>query len=145
MVVQIMFAYSVLVYVDSGAPVPKFLSRSRISSKHGVTKSEVGNDVLDEKDRLNRGANDILKVMSLSKRYPGAPDHSLAVDDVTFGTDVGENTALIGPNGAGKTTTLACIRGVVSQHVISLVSCSAKILTARFTRMEGKESKLMSQ
>lgn len=54
----------------------------------------------------------MLKVMSLSKRYPGAK--TLAVDDVSFGTAVGENFALIGPNGAGKSSSLACIRGVVS-------------------------------
>jgi ABC-type glutathione transport system ATPase component len=122
LVLQILFAFAVLVYVDSGAPVPAFLQRGRIrpSARTGAPSDEgedvlqeLNADVLAEKQRVQT-SGDMLRVMNLSKRYPGAPKGQLAVDDVTFGTQLGESFALIGPNGAGKTTCFATIRGVVS-------------------------------
>ena len=73
-------------------------------------------DVVEEKERLEKGTSDALQVSRLSKKFVGAG--GLAVDDVSFGVSEGETFALIGPNGAGKTTTLACIRGVVSEPAI---------------------------
>ena len=110
LVVQAVFAFSVLVYVDSGSPVPSFLRRHRRKHATRPEGEEVSADVIEEKDRIDAGSTEDLIVHGLRKRYSGA--ESFAVDDVTFGVGGGETFALIGPNGAGKTTTLACIRGV---------------------------------
>ena len=126
LILQILFAFAVLVYVDSGAPVPAFLQRGRIrgradraqvADKGEDVLQELNADVLAEKARVAE-SNDMLRVVNLSKRYHGAPRGQLAVDDVTFGTQLGESFALIGPNGAGKTTCFATIRGVVSWHLL---------------------------
>ena len=39
----------------------------------------------------------------------GAPQGTLALDDVSFEVEQGESFAIIGPNGAGKTTALKLI------------------------------------
>ncbi len=112
MVIQIIFAYAVLVYVDSGSPLPAFLrGRRKIKSAFSVEAPTMV-DVIEEEQRLERGAGDALQVARLSKKFAGSGP--LAINDVSFGVSEGETFALIGPNGAGKTTTLACIRGVVS-------------------------------
>ena len=69
-------------------------------------------DVIREKERVEDNATDSLVVKDLMKKYDRKSRP--AVEDVSFGVNVGETFALIGPNGAGKTTMLACIRGVVS-------------------------------
>ena len=112
MVVQALFAFGVLVYVDSGSPIPSFLHRRRLKAASVPATAEVSPDVVEETARIKEDPGDDLMVQSLKKRYSGAK--SLAVDDVTFGVRGGQTFALIGPNGAGKTTTLACIRGAVS-------------------------------
>lgn len=112
MIVQIFFAFAVLVYVDSGSPLPAFLYRSRLKGVHNDPDDTRSSDVIEEKERLMAGAPDMLQVLGLKKRYGSSKQ--LAVNDVSFGVETGVNFALIGPNGAGKTTTLAVIRGVVS-------------------------------
>jgi ATP-binding cassette subfamily A (ABC1) protein 3 len=112
MIVQSFFAFAVLVYVDSGSPLPAFLYRSRLKGIHHDPDDTRSSDVIEEKDRLLAGAPDMLQVLGLKKRY--GMSKQLAVNDVSFGVETGVNFALIGPNGAGKTTTLAVIRGVVS-------------------------------
>lgn len=111
MVVQAIFAFSLLVYVDSGAPLPLWLSRRRKIKTAYAANTNIGADVLAERERLEKEPEDELRVIGLKKRYGGAK--ALAVNDASFGVALGECWALIGPNGAGKTTTLACIRGVV--------------------------------
>jgi ABC-type Na+ transport system ATPase subunit NatA len=127
-VLQSIIAYSLLVYIDSGSPIPRFLRRDG-KHKHGVTSSsEISQDVLDEKARVE-DANDELRVVGLRKKYHGAPN--VAVDDVSFGVQLGETFALIGPNGAGKTTTLACIRGMERPNAGDIVVGGNSIIKAR--------------
>ncbi|ORY26511.1 hypothetical protein BCR39DRAFT_541062 [Naematelia encephala] len=109
MVVQAFLAFGLLVYVDSGSPLPSFLRHRKNKAAFRVEATTM-TDVVEEKERLDRGSSDALQVSRLKKRYGGADWN--AVDDVSFGVKEGETFALIGPNGAGKTTTLACIRGV---------------------------------
>lgn len=116
MVVQILVTFGILVYVDSGSPIPAFFRRKRSSHAISSVEKEASVDVLEEKERLNRGSADALQVNGLRKRYSGAD--KFAVDDVTFGVAEGTTFALIGPNGAGKTTTLGCIRGAVSTLLV---------------------------
>ena len=120
MVLQTIFAFSVLVYVDSGSPIPSFLLGRRKSKAAFTVEAATMVDVVEEKERLERGTQDVLQVTRLKKGYRGAP--TIAVDDVSFGVSEGDTFALIGPNGAGKTTTLACIRGVVSDASVGKTS-----------------------
>lgn len=112
MIVQAIFAFSILVYVDSGAPIPAFLRR-KDRYVEPAPAAPVGGE--DGEGVMATGVaprgDQELQVDRLRKRYAG--QKKFAVDGVSFGVGLGENFALIGPNGAGKTTTLACIRGVV--------------------------------
>ena len=121
LVLQIVAGFSFLVWYDSGRPLPAFLRHNHLKSgnmsvntadKGDDVLQELSGDVLDEKERLKE-SGDMLRVLGLTKRYPRAPRGQLAVNDVSFGTQLGEVFACIGPNGAGKTTTFACIRGTV--------------------------------
>jgi ABC-2 type transport system ATP-binding protein len=58
-------------------------------------------------DRLAPGANPIIEVDGLVKRYRKADRN--AVDGISFSVEPGEFFALLGPNGAGKTTTLSIL------------------------------------
>ena len=58
-------------------------------------------------DEIDREAEPILSVRSLSKRFGGIR----AVDDVTFDLWRGEILGLIGPNGAGKTSVFDLVSG----------------------------------
>jgi ATP-binding cassette subfamily A (ABC1) protein 3 len=112
-VVQAVIAYTLLVWIDSGSPIPAFLRGKRSSASSSSTSATaISSDVLEERKRIENNPDDQLQVRSLRKKYRAAPN--VAVDEVSFGVKSGDTFALIGPNGAGKTTTLACIRGVVS-------------------------------
>lgn len=110
MVVQGVLCFLLLVWFDSGRPLPHFMRRKRKVSQETSTGS-LAPDVVEEKRRVDHaGFSDALVVDSLTKQFPGAAKPS--VDNVTFGVNSGQNFALIGPNGAGKTTLLGCVRGV---------------------------------
>ena len=113
MILQAIFAFAILVYVDSGSPLPNFLHHwiHRRLRKNQVTAEGTSDDVIEETLRVEKDDGDALRVMSLVKRFRG--NDNIAVDRVSFGVAEGDTFALIGPNGAGKTTTLACVRGSV--------------------------------
>ncbi|KAL1409650.1 hypothetical protein Q8F55_003646 [Vanrija albida] len=122
LIMQSVVCFCILVWVDSGAPIPA-LFRRRLK---GGTSEGTPEDVIEEKERVERSPSDALVVRALSKKFHGT--RKLAVDNVSFGVDSGDTFALLGPNGAGKTTALACIRGVllptqgdvmVTQHSIT--------------------------
>ena len=92
----------------------------------GISMSQ---DVMDEKERVERGPDDQLQVVGLRKKYHGAPN--VAVDNVSFGVSLGDTFALIGPNGAGKTTTLACIRGMERPNAGDIIVGGHSITKAR--------------
>uniref|UniRef100_A0A1I8J122 ABC transporter domain-containing protein n=1 Tax=Macrostomum lignano TaxID=282301 RepID=A0A1I8J122_9PLAT len=79
--------------------------RDRLLKKQPVTFRS--GSTVDEADKAAQ--NDSVQVLSLAKRYPGAP--SRAVNDVTFGARAGQIFGLLGPNGAGKSTTLSVLVG----------------------------------
>lgn len=58
------------------------------------------------------GAEAVIRVEHLVKRYPGRPTN--AVDDISFTVARGEIFGLLGPNGAGKTTTI----GILTTRVL---------------------------
>jgi len=53
----------------------------------------------------------MLLVNHISKRWP---DGAVALDEITFGSELGQLTAIIGPSGAGKSTLLRVIAGLDS-------------------------------
>lgn len=57
---------------------------------------------------LENVSNTVLKVESLSKRFPGV----LALNNVCFDLNAGEIHALCGENGAGKSTLIKCLSGI---------------------------------
>ncbi len=52
----------------------------------------------------------LVEVKNISFQYPNG---YLAVDDVSFSIDAGENIAIVGQNGAGKTTTVKMLNGLI--------------------------------
>ncbi|BDF35728.1 ABC transporter ATP-binding protein [Lachnospiraceae bacterium] len=52
----------------------------------------------------------LVEVTNISYKYPNG---YLAVDDVSFSIEAGENIAIIGQNGAGKTTTVKMLNGLM--------------------------------
>lgn len=92
LVLQALFAFIVLVYVDSGSPIPTWMRRKH---RHRATASVVETtDVDQERDRVAEKGNDQeLLVKRLKKRYTGA--RAFAVDDVSFGVGLGETFALV--------------------------------------------------
>lgn len=52
----------------------------------------------------------LVEVKNISFKYPNG---YLAVDDVSFCIEAGENIAIIGQNGAGKTTTVKMLNGLI--------------------------------
>lgn len=110
MLVQAVLAFALLVWVDSGRPIPHWMRRSGKIKGADPVRSD---DVLAEKARVDgAGGADALVVRRLTKQFEKRLKPS--VDDVSFGVSQGDTFALIGPNGAGKTTTLACVRGVTN-------------------------------
>ena len=62
----------------------------------------------DGQDQLTPDPNALLRIESLSKRYPGTQ----ALDEVSMSIRLGEIHALAGQNGAGKSTLIRVLAGV---------------------------------
>ncbi|KAG8939696.1 hypothetical protein FRC03_006114 [Tulasnella sp. 419] len=111
LVLYIVILFGVLVWTDSGFPLPKFLHRRIPASPADINPDRRrGTDVAEEATRVATSNSDPLRVLNISKTYPGGLK---AVDDVSFGVR-GEFLSLLGPNGAGKTTTFNIISGNIN-------------------------------
>ncbi|KAG8976224.1 hypothetical protein FRC05_004474 [Tulasnella sp. 425] len=111
LVLYIAIFFSLLVWIDSGYPLPSRLSsrRAKGATDDPAAASRQAADVAEEKRRVLAPSNsDPLRVLGISKQF--ARSDVKAVDNVTFGVG-GETVGLLGPNGAGKTTTFNMIRG----------------------------------
>lgn len=94
LVLQAIFAFAVLVYVDSGSPIPAFLRRRRHANRASSAARAETDDVVEERGRVNAGdVQEELLVQRLRKKYSGA--EAFAVDDVSFGVASGETFALV--------------------------------------------------
>ncbi|KAG9049313.1 hypothetical protein FS837_010632 [Tulasnella sp. UAMH 9824] len=110
-ILYIVIFFSLLVWIDSGYPLPSRLSSIRATKGQddSTAASYQAPDVAAERQRvLAPSNNDPLRVLGISKQF--ARSKVKAVDGVTFGVG-GETVGLLGPNGAGKTTTFNMIRG----------------------------------
>ncbi|KAH9830408.1 uncharacterized protein C8Q71DRAFT_862423 [Rhodofomes roseus] len=113
--VYLFVLFGILVWVDSGAILPRkktakaatsafvrrFSRKSFQASKHGVYEEAMKVATSD----------DTLRVLNVVKAY-GSPNNRV-VDNASFGVSQNTVLALLGPNGAGKTTTFNMIRGDV--------------------------------
>lgn len=118
-ILYIAIFFSLLVWIDSGYPLPSRLSSLRATrgQDDSTTASRQAPDVAEEKQRvLAPSNNDPLRVLGISKQF--ARSKVKAVDGVTFGVG-GETVGLLGPNGAGKTTTFNMIRMCLSSSLLS--------------------------
>lgn len=93
LVIQAVFAFAVLVYVDSGSPIPAFLRRKH-RNRNSADMSEESSDVTDERERVkDENTGEELIVRRLRKKYSGAD--AFAVNDVSFGVSSGQTFALV--------------------------------------------------
>ena len=79
----------------------------------------------------------LVEVKNISFKYPNG---YLAVDDVSFSIEAGENIAIIGQNGAGKTTTVKMLNGLTrpcSGDVLINGESTKKYTTAQMARRVG--------
>lgn len=79
----------------------------------------------------------LVEVKNISFKYPNG---YLAVDDVSFSIDRGENIAIVGQNGAGKTTTVKMLNGLTrpcSGDVLIDGESTKKFTTAQMARRVG--------
>ncbi|KAL2866267.1 putative ABC transporter [Aspergillus lucknowensis] len=105
LIIQSIFLFALLVWVEGGSPVFSWLQRT--SKPQDVEeKDPVDRDIVEEVARVSN-AKDNLRLLHVNKTFK----KFVAVEDITFGVGMGEVFALLGPNGAGKTTTISLIRG----------------------------------
>jgi len=117
LVVYIFVLFGILVWVDSGAVLPRKrtakAATSAIVRRLSRKSWQAGNkrDVYEEAMKVAT-SDDTLRVLNVVKAY-GSPDNRV-VDNASFGVSQNTVLALLGPNGAGKTTTFNMIRGDVA-------------------------------
>jgi ATP-binding cassette, subfamily A (ABC1), member 3 len=91
----IIACFVILVYVDSGRPVSRWVGKGqRVTDQESSVESDVGTDVDAERKMVAASGSD-LRVEGLYKAY----GRETAVRNVTFQVNAGETFALIGPNG----------------------------------------------
>lgn len=79
----------------------------------------------------------LVEVKNISFKYPNG---YLAVDDVSFSIEAGENIAIVGQNGAGKTTTVKMLNGLTKPcegDVLINGESTKKYTTAQMARKVG--------
>lgn len=79
----------------------------------------------------------LVEVKNISYQYPNG---YLAVDDVSFSIEAGENIAIVGQNGAGKTTTVKMLNGLTKPcegDVLIQGESTKKYTTAQMARKVG--------
>lgn len=113
LVVYAFVLFGILVWVDSGAILPRRKTAKAATSalvRRLSRKSvQLGNkkDVYEEAMKVAT-SDDTLRVLNIVKAY-GSVDNRV-VDNASFGVPQNTVLALLGPNGAGKTTTFNMIR-----------------------------------
>lgn len=79
----------------------------------------------------------LVEVKNISYKYPNG---YLAVDDVSFTIEAGENIAIVGQNGAGKTTTVKMLNGLTKPckgDVLINEESTKKYTTAQMAKKVG--------
>lgn len=108
MIMQSIFLFGLLVWMDSGSTLSKISRKTyKAPDVEEVVSTSADDEIATEVRRVNASTDDGLRVIHVSKAY----GKTVAVQDVTFGVKRGEVFALLGPNGAGKSTTISLIRG----------------------------------
>lgn len=113
LVVYAFVLFGILVWVDSGAVLPRRKSAKAATSalvrRFSRKSVQTGNrkDVYEEAMKVAT-SDDTLRVLNVVKAY-GSADNRV-VDNASFGVSQNTLLALLGPNGAGKTTTFNMIR-----------------------------------
>lgn len=101
--------FGVLVYVDSGSLLPRWLQFTRPPLRE-VNYADNGNhpakDVTEETEAVESSSEDLLRVLHVSKTFDSSS--SKAVDDVSFGVSRDTVFAMLGPNGAGTLPLIIC-------------------------------------
>ncbi|KAF8590206.1 P-loop containing nucleoside triphosphate hydrolase protein [Ramaria rubella] len=114
LIVECFIFFGVLVYVDSGSVLPRWLQFTRPPAREAdVSTAPVeAKDVADETMAVEATSDDFLRILHISKTFGHST--SKAVDDVSFGVSQDTVFAMLGPNGAGKTSTFNIIRGDIN-------------------------------
>ncbi|KAJ6520555.1 hypothetical protein C8R45DRAFT_1121130 [Mycena sanguinolenta] len=105
LIVYSLVLFAFLVWVDSGAVLPRRL-RKRATVSASEADRPVKEDVASEA-RSAAQSDDPLRVLNVTKTFGS----NTVVDDVSFGASRNTIFCLLGPNGAGKTTAFNVIRG----------------------------------
>ncbi|KAM3439997.1 hypothetical protein NHJ13734_003494 [Beauveria thailandica] len=79
-----------------------------------------GSGVAAEVLRVEREKEDMLRAVHVTKAFKS----NVALDDVTFGLQLGQVLALIGPNGAGKSTLVNTIQGEIAADKGGVMLCN---------------------
>jgi len=115
LIVECFVFFGILVYVDSGSVLPRWLQFMRPPSREAdsASQDQLGSkDVTEEINAVENSETDLLRVLHVSKTFDRSPKK--AVDDVSFGVSRDTVFAMLGPNGAGKTSTFNIIRGDIN-------------------------------
>jgi ABC-type multidrug transport system fused ATPase/permease subunit len=103
LIVECLLFFSVLVYVDSGSVLPRWLQLTRPPPREaGAAMADrmTAQDVREETEAVDASSGDLLRVLHVSKTF--GRSSSKAVDNVSFGVSQDTVFAMLGPNGAGK-------------------------------------------
>lgn len=96
LIVYSIFLFAFLVWFDSGSKLPRVMSsalQKKGTNRPGTAEEEIPEDVKEEAIAVE-SSSDPLRVMHVSKQYPGSTIKS--VDDVSFGVSRDTVLALLG-------------------------------------------------